>query len=400
MSLLPRSRALVVAVAAVALAAALPAASPAAKTAPKPPAGLAFYTAPASLVAGTHGSVIWSRGIRGTVKLPSSARSTLVLYRSRGLDGKAITVSGTVDVPRGKAPKGGWPIVSYAHGTTGIADVCAPSRDSASSPVHDYVVYANPVLDTWIKRGYAVARTDYQGLGTPGTHPYLVGHSEGRGVLDIVRAARELDPSIGKRLAIAGHSQGGQSALFAAADAPAWTPELNLRGVAAYAPASHITLLVKGAAALTQPNSLSGLGGMLVSGAGSSSPPVDVAKLMTPEANALFPQTRRLCLPQLSKPTSWGALAPANIIRSDVDTTALYKATDAMNPALKIKAPVLLLQGSADTTVSQGLTDELKPELVAKGDAVDYRIYPGVDHGGIVKAANTRALAWLKLRLG
>ena len=245
MSPLPRSRALVVAVAAVALAAVLPATSLAATKPPTPPAGLAFYTAPASLIPGTHGSVVWSRSIRGTVKLPSSARSTLVLYRSRALDGTAITVSGTIDVPRGKAPKGGWPIVSCAHGTTGIADVCAPSRDSATSPAHGYIAYANPVLDSWIKRGYAVARTDYQGLGTPGTHAYLVGHSEARGVLDIVRAARRLDPSIGRRLAIAGHSQGGQSALFAAADAPAWTPELNLRGVAAYAPASHITVLVK-----------------------------------------------------------------------------------------------------------------------------------------------------------
>jgi hypothetical protein len=59
----------------------------------------------------------------------------------------------------------------------------------------------------------------YQGLGTPGKHPYLIGEAEGRSVLDIVSAARQLDPKIGLRFLISGHSQGGQSALFAAGEA-------------------------------------------------------------------------------------------------------------------------------------------------------------------------------------
>ena len=76
-----------------------------------------------------------------------------------------------------------------------------------------------PDFNQWLKAGYVVAQTDYQGLGTPGTHLYLIGHPEGAAVDNIVLAARQLNPSIGKRFAIAGHSQGGQAALFAAAEA-------------------------------------------------------------------------------------------------------------------------------------------------------------------------------------
>ena len=110
----------------------------------------------------------------------------LVLYTSKTPQGKTTAVSGVVSVPKGKPPKSGWPVISYAHGTTGIADVCAPTRITAGSPQAAYITYIDPELEEWIKAGYAVVRTDYQGLGTPGPHPYLIGEAEGRGVVDIV----------------------------------------------------------------------------------------------------------------------------------------------------------------------------------------------------------------------
>jgi hypothetical protein len=151
-----------------------------------------------------------------------------VKYRSVGVDGKAINVSGVVSLPKGKPPKNGWPVITYDHGTTGIADQCAPSRDSLSNPAHVYNSYAYPLLNRWLKAGYAVVRTDYQGLGTAGAHQYLVGVAEGRSTLDIVRAARKLDKRVGNRFAIAGHSQGGHAALCGEARA-----ELDARSQAA-----------------------------------------------------------------------------------------------------------------------------------------------------------------------
>ena len=112
-----------------------------------------------------HGDLIWARKVANP--LPQAGRTWTLLYRSTSIRGKAIGVSGFVMLPRGKPPKGGWPVVSWAHGTSGIADSCAPSRD----PKGPYTFYAAPQFGAWLKAGYAIANTDYEGLGTPGSTP-------------------------------------------------------------------------------------------------------------------------------------------------------------------------------------------------------------------------------------
>ena len=95
------------------------------------------------------------------------------------------------------------------------------------------------MLNLWVKRGWAVVKTDYEGLGTPGPHPYLAGASAARGTIDIVTAARHLHPGIGRRWAVMGHNQGGHAALFTASLAPARAPAIYyLTGAEAIAPAS------------------------------------------------------------------------------------------------------------------------------------------------------------------
>ena len=108
---------------------------------PAGPSGLAFYKPPKHLPAGTHGDAIWARKLTGTPALKPSGGNELVLYRSQDQTNKVAAVSGTITVPKGKPPKGGWPVLTWAHGTTGIADPCAPSRDSNSSPAHLYINY-------------------------------------------------------------------------------------------------------------------------------------------------------------------------------------------------------------------------------------------------------------------
>ena len=244
MSLKNRSvRLLILTVSATAML--LPGASLAQAGALKAPAGDAFYTASAKQIkAGKPGSVIWSREVKktanGRVALPSASKTILVLYRSLDPKGNPIAVSGTIDLPKGKAPKGGFKSISWAHGTTGAADICAPSRNAAGNPADGYIAYATASYDGWLKDGHPVLRTDYEGLGTQGPHRYLVGASEGRGVVDIVLAARELYPALSKDYLIGGHSQGGHGGLFAGSLAPKLAPKLNLKGVFVYAPASHL----------------------------------------------------------------------------------------------------------------------------------------------------------------
>ncbi len=153
-------------------------------------------------------------------------------------------MSGTVSIPHGSPSAACWPVLSWAHGTTGVADECAPSRDGPGHPSHIYNRLVDAMLDQWVKRGYVVAKTDYEGLGTPGLHPYLVGASEARSIIDIVVAARHLRPGVGTRWAVMGHSQGGHAALFTSALAQTRAPDLDLFGAVAIAPASGAAALI------------------------------------------------------------------------------------------------------------------------------------------------------------
>jgi pimeloyl-ACP methyl ester carboxylesterase len=377
-------------------------AAPAAASAKVPtgPAGVKFYTPPNKLPGKTHGDLIRARKLKGAAALKAASSNELVLYRSTSADGTAVAVSGTVAIPKGKMPKGGWPIISWGHGTTGIADQCAPSRDSASNPAHSYIAYAYPQLNGYLKAGYAVVQTDYQGLGTPGTHQFLVGVPEGRSVLDMVRAARKLDPRLSKKVALVGHSQGGQSVLYAASLAPKWTPELKIRGTVAFAPVSHLSEQAAIIPGLTAPSSLSAYAGIILRGVDSAAPKANVSSLLSAKGKALYPQTLTKCQADLVKPNSFGAVAPADLIRSGADLKPLEQALAARDDveSVRIKTPIQIDQGTDDMTVFPTFTDDLATQFEARKNPLTYLKYDGVTHGGVVKAANKNALAFLKAR--
>jgi pimeloyl-ACP methyl ester carboxylesterase len=379
------------------LAAPVLAAPPAhAATVKQGPAGTKFYTPPKTLPAGSHGTPIWQRKLTGKAVLKSAKANTLLLYRSTSVAGKTIAVSGTVAVPKGKAPKAGWPVITWAHGTVGIADACAPSRVGMQAN------YDSPLLNDWLKAGYAVVRTDYEGLGTPGEHPYLIGTSEGRSVLDMARAARKLDSSLGKRVLIAGHSQGGQAALFASALAKQWAPDLTLRGTLAFAPVSHLSTQAAAIRGVTTAGGISGLAAMIIRGIDIANPGLKISKLLGDRAKTLYPQLDKRCLDGINKSDSFGAIAPADLFRSDVNLDPIVAALreDADPDALKVPGPVLIEQGKADTTVFGLLTDQLVGELKTNGADVTYKTYENVNHGGAVtdKAPATDAKSWVKKR--
>ena len=362
------------------------------------PSKLAFFDPPAELPS-RHGKLIWQRRAHGEVPLASAASTRLILYTSKTPGGEIAATSGSVSVPEGRAPKRGWPVVSYGHGTTGIADVCAPTRNNQFSPASDYISYIDPQLNDWLEAGYAVVRSDYQGLGTPGSHPYLIGEAEGRGVLDAVSAARRLDSSIGRRMLLAGHSQGGHAVLFAAGEADEYSPKLKLRGTVAYAPGSHILQQAQSLELLTEPSGLSALAAMIVSGASTASPDVDPQALLSDEALAFYPQVDDVCLSQLSRPDSFGGIAPADMLAEDADTGPLFEVLEDMNPAVRTRAPILLAQGDADTTALKFFTDLLDDELRELGDDVTYNVYEGVGHGEIVDVAQPDVLDFFEQRL-
>ncbi len=161
---------------------------------------------------------------------PEGALVYRVVYRLAEPGDKATDVTGVVIVPAGPAPAAGRNIVAWAHGTSDIADDCAPSTNS-------WLFSSIAGLSSLLRQGYIVAATDYRGLGGPGPHPYLVGPSAGHSVLDLVRAAREVpQESASNRFVVWGETQGSHATHWTAQLAASYAPELQLMGAAAAAP--------------------------------------------------------------------------------------------------------------------------------------------------------------------
>jgi acetyl esterase/lipase len=326
---------------------------------------------------------------------PGGAATYRVLYRSTGLKGEPVAVSGVVIVPPGPVPAGGRPVIAWAHPTTGVVPRCAPS-------VSPFLFPLIPGLRDMVARGYVIAATDYPGLGTPDPHPYLVGLSEGRAVLDSVRAARAL-PGIGasRRYAVWGHSQGGQAALYAGILARRYAPELELAGVAAAAPATELGTLFD--------DDLSTPGGKnLTSMALWSWSRVFGAPIERVVAPAAIPKVDTLAqecvgsIPDFFQRHSADAFL-ARIFLDVGDLTKVEPWRDIMlanTPGpLPARVPLFLAQGTGDTVVRPSVTAGYREQSCRAGVKVTFLELHGVSHGFIGYRSSRAAIAWMADRL-
>ena len=359
------------------------------------PDGEAFYEAPGDL--GTaHGALIWDRPGDGGTAQPG-ATNTDILYTQQGVDGDLVGTSGFVAVPEGSAPDGGWPVIAWAHGTTGLADICAPTRDEDPDAVY---TPRDNLLAGWVAAGYAVVGTDYEGLGTPGDHPYLDGKSQGRAVLDAVTAARELDETLSDAVVVAGHSQGAHAALWASAIAPTYARDLDVRGTVAIAPPSHLSAQVGLLDTQTESGATATVASIL-RGAQVIDPSIDAASLLSARGAALYPEIDTTCLRDLAGPDSFGGLPLNKLTKKDADLSGLTAILDANDPGKTVNpGTILLAQGTADTTVISIFTDLLADELKVNGSDVDYETYENATHGTVLTKAKRDIAAYLAASFG
>lgn len=163
-----------------------------------------FYDTPASLASSRAGDLLRQEVARD-YDLPRGATAVRILYHSLDADGRDVATSAAVLLPAGAAPAAGWPVIAWAHGTSGVARQCAPSA------MKD-VYYGEEGLNDYLKAGFAVVATDYHGLGTQGPHQYVSKIAQARDVIYSIPAARAAVPQLGSRWVVAGHSQGGLAA--------------------------------------------------------------------------------------------------------------------------------------------------------------------------------------------
>lgn len=336
------------------------------------------------------GQLLSSRAVADGPALPSAGRNEVITYASQDGNGDPVVVSGAVSIPRTPAPEGGYPVISWAHGTTGVADACAPSADFAGGPAHGYLSGVNASLDDWVAKGYAVVSTDYQGLGTPGIHPYVNGDTETNAVVDIVRAARAMDPAVGSTWFVIGHSQGGQAALFTAAQGGERAPELHLGGAVAIAPGNGLDQ--------TPQYFRSGVPGieaaeaflpLILLGAQAADPAIDPSTLLTERAQPLLTVARTGCIDDIRKVPPVPA---GQVFRPDADLGPLTEYLARQEPSrVHVQVPTLVAQSSGDLVVSKPSTDLMVKTLQDNGNELTYRTYEGADHRGTIGASQKDA---------
>lgn len=345
--------------------------------------------------AGQPGTMTASAPLPATLSLPDAGRALRITYLStNGITGKGLVpVTEEVILPAGKAPPGGWPIVAWAHGTSGVADHCAPSCNPWSERNRKY-------MSAWMKRGFAVVGTDYQGLGTPGIHAYLNTRVEAYSVLDGVRAALSSVPGLQNKIMIVGQSQGGGAAFASASYAPDYAPELNIRGtVATGAPYVSQELLQQMTSSGAQET---GFNPVIVytlylaqglSGYDSSFKPETV---FTNKAMPAYQAAADLCVHPLTDKARTEGLNFSNALKPGYQQ-ALAPALAAMAyPTMKLKQPLFVGTGEVDQDVPPPLQLGLVKAACAAGTVVQAHIYKGLNHDQTVNASLPDSEAFTK----
>jgi pimeloyl-ACP methyl ester carboxylesterase len=343
-----------------------------------------FYGVPDPLPAGKPGDVIRSEpadapGLKGSM--------SRVMYLSTNINGEAIAVTGLILIPNGTAPSGGWPIITWAHGTTGIADACAPSLKPA-----EFVAVANGLLDA----GYLVVATDYEGLGTPGRHPYIVGESEARGTLDIVRVAQNFpNANASKRYAIWGHSQGGHAAMFAGHIAKTYAPEIELVADVAGAPPSQ--LLLVNAALQTSPykHYIAMVAAAMNAAYGDQK--ADLTQVLTPEGLEFLNNMDTMCSSDLGKAAA--GLDFTKLQKADPSTipawNQLLKDNDPGTFTAPIPVPLLIIHGGNDEQIPVVSSAALFDQLCKIGQVEQRWVFAGQSHAGVIAPSFTSMVSWI-----
>jgi hypothetical protein len=318
-----------------------------------------------------------------------SVVSARVMYRStEGDTGQSTVVSGTVFTPTGPAPAGGWPVVSFGHGTIGIDNPCALS-------LSDSLLGQAPWVVGFAAKGYAVAMTDFQGLGAEGIHPYLDNKTAGYNIIDAVRALRSTFADVSTRWVAFGGSQGGGAAWSADEQAAAYAPELQLLGALAISPAADVVGLVDKAQAGTLTKDQGPAFQLIVESLARLHPDLNRDDYRHGAA-AEYWDTLTACSGKLVndrnaaiaklKPTSFAPSSPAaaDKLRGLLQAWTL--------PQRPLTAPLFVAYGGKDTFIDHQWTDAALQRACQLGGDVMWAFDPNAGHS---EANATVLLTWM-----
>jgi pimeloyl-ACP methyl ester carboxylesterase len=347
----------------------------------------AFYETPA-LAGSKPGALLRQEPFQGYA-VPSGVTAVRILYHSLSSKGAQVATSAVVLIPAGQAPPGGWPVIAWAHGTSGVARMCAPSLEKDME-------YGEEGLMPMVRAGFAVVATDYHGLGTAGPHEYVNKIAQGRDVIYSIPAARAAVPSLGRRWVVIGHSQGGLAA-WSVAEMQATLRDPDYLGAVSVAGAGDLKAI------------LTGMG----------DPGSDAAFYMTYMAYAIhvlspdFKPSDMLqgaALARYGNATTKGCwnyayasfldLPTGKILKQGWDQSAAaekFFKLDELGVA-PIGGPMLVIAGEGDQTVPIASVRATVRKACRNGIALTFRSYPGLDHDPTMDHSTPDQFTWARDR--
>ena len=360
---------------------------------------------------------------------PNAAESVVMTYKMKGIKGTETQATALVFTPKTEPPVGGWPIVAWGHGTTGVIDQCAPSRMKLiTTTILGQERSTHDMIDSFVKEGYVVVAPDYEGLGEPSgkeIHPFLHVKSEAYSITDAVVATKNwLGDKASNKWAVTGVSQGGHAALGAAEYAA--RANMDYKGAVAFAPANNLEMLenlketaLANQTRLNQTIGYSGLDALtayMAAGMKSLYPNEPVyTKIFNPPYDIPAARAEERCLVNLIAAFSDRIRMTERPITARLVNFSRRKKADYRNdpivrqfldkdsqPLLSVvKTPIIIYQGEADTIVYPQATDVMVEKARALNTKIDYRKYSGLTHLNIhsTHIANGNLLSDIKALL-
>lgn len=340
------------------------------------------------------GAVLRSSVLTRDLWIPKVTRKAYkVTYVTTNARGRRTLSTGTVFIPKGHPPKGGWPVLSWAHGTSGLGDDCAPSKAGPALPSRD-----RAYLRRWMVEGYAIVASDYAGLGTRGLPAYLHGKSTARNVVDMVRAGRRLTAHraawqrLGRSWAVIGQSQGGGASIYTARHATRFGGKrLDYRGaVGTGTPAyieDYVMLLGPKAPPVAVSGGLASYFAYILASVDDVHPRLGIDSILSKEGKRVVARARTTCVIPFEEELSDAAVgdwftAPVASLPDAYPTLREYMGM----PEDGFDRPFFMGHGAADTDVPIAATARYAGVLEANQEPVTFRTYP-TDHSGTLKAS-------------
>jgi pimeloyl-ACP methyl ester carboxylesterase len=326
--------------------------------------------------------------------IPTPTHAWKIQYNSTDAQGKANTVSGTVLVPMGDRD-GPRPLVTYALGTVGIGDSCAPSVGFPQGTTKEAALIEGALL-----RGWAVAVTDYEGLGTPGTHTYTVGKAAGTAVLDAARAAQRLPEAQEKGVTadspvgIMGYSQGGQASGWAAELAGSYAPELKVKGTASGGVPADLPKVAE----YNDGDAEAGMVLMSAIGHDAAFPELGLDSYLNDEGRQITQTMKDGCLAEALEAGANKSIEDVTV-KNPIDQPDWQQRLAEDKLGSKAPAhPVYVYHGEGDEIIPHEVGKQLRDDWCAKGNTVQWKSYPIAPHQATAIIGSIPAMNWLSKR--